>query len=134
MKLDAETKALLAAIAAQIRRHARNDGEMTPVAQGLMLFRTSATAIVQRGILRPSFCVVAQGEKLVHAGSDTPLRYGAGDFLASSIEMPVVGQVVTASKSKPYLAGSPSGGIARTQELLDFCAREVSGFCRSSIF
>ena len=57
---------------------------------GLTLLRGSSTALVQRGLFRPSFCMVAQGEKVVQAG-DLTLRYGAADFMVSSIDMPVVG-------------------------------------------
>lgn len=99
---DAEEE-LLSAIARQILRHAPRDGETTTLVPGLTLYRANSTALIQRGILKPSVCVVAQGEKVVQAGADTTLRYGRGNFLASSIDMPVVGQVIEASKSKPYL-------------------------------
>jgi AraC-like DNA-binding protein len=102
-KLAADAEELLSAIARQILRHAPADGENATVVPGLTLYRSSSTALIQRGILKPSFCVVGQGEKVVQAGADTTLRYGRGNFLASSIDMPVVGQVVGASKSKPYL-------------------------------
>ncbi|WP_224362904.1 AraC family transcriptional regulator [Hyalangium versicolor] len=104
MKLEIDARELLAAIAARIRRHAPSDGETATVVPGLKLIRVSTTALVQRGILRPSCCVVAQGQKLVQAGTHTELRYGSGHFIASSIAMPIVGQVVEASASKPYLA------------------------------
>jgi hypothetical protein len=98
-----EEEELLSAIARQILRHAPRDGETTTLVPGLTLYRANSTALIQRGILKPSVCVVAQGEKVVQAGADTTLRYGRGNFLASSIDMPVVGQVIEASKSKPYL-------------------------------
>ena len=103
-KLDSDTSALLRAIAAQILRHAPRDGETPCIVPGLTLLRESSTALVRRGILRPSLCVVAQGRKVAHTGVDLTLRYGAGSFIASSIDMPVVGQIIGASKSKPYLA------------------------------
>jgi len=99
---DAEEE-LLSESQGQILRHAPRDGETTTLVPGLTLYRANSTALIQRGILKPSVCVVAQGEKVVQAGADTTLRYGRGNFLASSIDMPVVGQVIEASKSKPYL-------------------------------
>lgn len=104
MRPEAEARELLLAIATRIRRHAPNDGQTATAVPGLWLIRASDTALVQRGILRPCFCVVAQGEKLALAGADAELRYGPGEFLASSVDMPVVGRAVAASAAKPYLA------------------------------
>lgn len=103
MKLTKDVRERLTVIASLIARLVPEDGEIATAAPGVKLYRVSSTALVQRGILRPSFCVVAQGEKLALAGADASLRYGAGNFLASSIDMPVVGQAIAASKSKPYL-------------------------------
>lgn len=104
IKLEADASTLLRAIAGRIARHAANDGETATLIPGLTLLRASSNALVQKGILRPSVCVVAQGEKVAQAGVDTTLRYAAGSFLASSIDMPMVGQVIGASSAKPYLA------------------------------
>lgn len=83
-----ETRELLRRIGAQILEHAPNDGETQLPIAGMRLFRASTTALVQRGILTPSFRVVAQGERLARAGTDTELRYGPVSFIASSIDMP----------------------------------------------
>jgi AraC-like DNA-binding protein len=90
-------------IAAQLKRHATADGEIVTAVPGVKLYRASSTATIQRGILRPSVCVVAQGEERVEAGELT-LRYGAGDFIASAIDMPVTGHAVAVSAARPYLA------------------------------
>ena len=72
---------MLEAIATQILRHAPAEGMIATAMPGLTLLRASSTALVQRGVLRPSFCVVAQGEKIAQAGADNTLRYGAGSFV-----------------------------------------------------
>jgi AraC-like DNA-binding protein len=102
-RLETAASSLLATLAAQIARYAPGEGATPTEVPGLTLVRASSTALVQKGVLRPSICLVAQGVKVVQAGVDTPLRYAAGSFLASSIDMPVVGQVMGASKAKPYL-------------------------------
>ncbi|ADO70189.1 AraC family transcriptional regulator [Stigmatella aurantiaca] len=104
MKSDADTQELLARLTAQFLRRTPSDGETTTIVPGLTLMRLSGPTVVQRGMLKPSFCVVAQGEKIGQAGADTTIRYSAGQFLASSINMPVAGQVLHASKARPYLA------------------------------
>jgi AraC-like DNA-binding protein len=106
MKLEGEAVERLQAVAAQIRRHAPEDGEIATVVPGFTLFRASTPTLVRRGILRPSFCVVVQGEKVAQAGAHTELRYRPWNFVATSIDMPVAGQVVVASTAKPYLAAS----------------------------
>lgn len=103
MKGDISLREVLSAIAAQILRRAPSEGTTATAAPGVTLYRTSIPAVLQRGILQPSFCIVGQGEKVVQAGAESTLRYGVGDFFASSIDMPVAGQVVHASKAKPYL-------------------------------
>lgn len=97
---------LLAALTTQLLRHARIDGETPTAVPGLTLLRFSGPTVVQRGVLKPSVCVVAQGDKIAQAGDDTTLRYGRGQYLASAIDMPVAGQVLHASRSKPYLAAA----------------------------
>jgi AraC-like DNA-binding protein len=104
MKPGADIREQLATLGAQIVRHAHTDGETKTVVPGLSLLRFDQPTLVQRGLLKPSCCVVAQGEKIGQIGTDTPLRYRAGNFLCAYIDMPVAGQVLHASKTKPYLA------------------------------
>src|SRR4051812_11872180 len=51
---------------------------------------------------RPSLCFIVQGAKEVVLGTDV-YRYGSLDFLFSSVDLPLTGEVLAASKSKPYL-------------------------------
>ena len=95
---------LLQAIVEQIRKRHPGDGELPTAIPGLSLLKATSSAVVRRGVLKPSVCIVAQGRKIAQAGDDTTLRYGVGNFMAASIDMPVVGQILGASKSKPYLA------------------------------
>ncbi|MCC3371490.1 AraC family transcriptional regulator [Cohnella sp. REN36] len=54
------------------------------------------------GVLTPSFCLILQGTKKLHLGQDA-IIYGAGDYLASLIDMPVSGQVVGATRQTPHI-------------------------------
>ncbi|WP_052350636.1 AraC family transcriptional regulator [Paenibacillus gorillae] len=58
---------------------------------------------ISHGVLKPSFCIVLQGVKKLQAG-DKALEYGAGDYMAASVDMPVNGQVLQASADLPYIA------------------------------
>src|SRR5688500_7711221 len=51
---------------------------------------------------RPSVCFVLQGEKEVCVGSMV-FRYGANQFLFSSVDLPISGAVIEATPRKPYV-------------------------------
>lgn len=51
----------------------------------------------------PSFCVIAQGSQQVLLGGSL-YRYDPAHYLLSTVELPVVGQVVEASAERPYLS------------------------------
>lgn len=53
-------------------------------------------------VYNPCLCIVAQGAKRSIAGSSV-LNYGPGQYLAVSVDLPVIGEVTAASPSKPYL-------------------------------
>ena len=51
---------------------------------------------------KPSFCVIAQGSKELVVGDDR-FRYDPAHYMISTIELPMIGQVVEASPERPYL-------------------------------
>jgi AraC-like DNA-binding protein len=53
-------------------------------------------------VYRPSLCVIAQGAKRSIAGSSI-LSYSPGEYLTASVDLPVIAEIVTASKTEPYL-------------------------------
>jgi AraC-like DNA-binding protein len=53
-------------------------------------------------VYNPSLCIVAQGAKRTIAG-DSMLAYGPGQYLTVSVDLPVIGEIVAASPSMPYL-------------------------------
>jgi AraC-like DNA-binding protein len=70
--------------------------------KGIYLYRSSfATESVYR-VFSPAFCVIAQGSKEVMLGEDR-YRYDPWNYLLSSVELPVVNQIIEASKERPYL-------------------------------
>jgi AraC-like DNA-binding protein len=50
----------------------------------------------------PSICLVVQGKKRVQIGGRA-LDYDSGRFLAASVDVPVIGQVIEATAQEPYL-------------------------------
>lgn len=78
------------------------EGKTPTIIPFLSLYRYSHQMPLIPSILTPSFCLVLQGTKMVHFGQDR-IEYGAGNFLASVIDMPAFAQVVNATTSLPYI-------------------------------
>jgi AraC-like DNA-binding protein len=78
------------------------DGVVQPIA-GLHLTRASQPSEKVFGASKPSFCVIAQGAKEVYLG-DSRYPYDAEHYLLATVELPVTGRIVEASKERPYLA------------------------------
>lgn len=83
--------------------HAPHDGRFelrVPGVHAIRLSRASAEPV--RATLRPMLCIVAQGVKEVMLGRQV-FRYDPSRMLVFSVDLPVAGQVVRASRSEPYL-------------------------------
>ena len=73
------------------------------VTPNLEFFRLSMPLGPLHGVAKPSFCVIAQGAKVVLLGN-AAYRYDSEDYLLAYIELPVIGEIVDASSPMPYLA------------------------------
>src|ERR1700722_4890314 len=70
---------------------------------GLMLYCNVAPTAPSPCAYEPSLLLIAQGTKRVALGKTTYV-FGQSRFLLTSLELPVVSQVITASEKTPYLA------------------------------
>src|SRR6185503_8427835 len=70
---------------------------------GLFLGRASQPTEPLHSVFKPAFCVIAQGSKQVLLGEDV-FRYDPGHYLISTVALPIVSQVVEASKERPYFS------------------------------
>src|SRR5215208_3169580 len=70
---------------------------------GFFLGRSSKPTENAHSVFKPAFCVIAQGSKQVLLGDDV-FRYDPGHYLISTVDLPIVSQVVEASKERPYLS------------------------------
>ncbi len=78
------------------------DGKIEPI-EGLHLHRASSLTELVHGVSDPAVCVIAQGSKEVFLG-DERYRYDPANYLLTTAELPVVAQVVEASREHPYLS------------------------------
>lgn len=89
-------------IADNINQYCNRDGLHHTQIDGVHYFRMSKPNNKLPVIYRPSIYVVAQGAKKVMI-KDEMLQYSKGKFLAVSIDLPIVGQVIEATIDEPYL-------------------------------
>ncbi len=69
---------------------------------GLWIYRYEAPSELTRYTHQPSVCLIAQGSKRILLGSDD-FSYDSDHYLLTSIDLPIVAQILEASKKKPYL-------------------------------
>jgi len=86
----------------RIARAIREDGRVEPL-KGLYLHRSSSPTEPAHGVSDPSFCVIAQGSKEVFLGEER-YQYDPAHYLLTTVELPLVGQILAASKERPYLS------------------------------
>jgi hypothetical protein len=86
----------------RIARAIREDGTAQPL-QGLHLYRHSLPLEQVYSVVEPSVCVVAQGSKEFLLG-DSRYRYDPFHYLLVTVDLPYVGQVLSASKERPFLS------------------------------
>lgn len=73
----------------------------SPIA-GLNLHRWETPTEPTSYMLAPSICLIGQGRKRLFLGEDVYV-YDANRFLITSVDLPVVAQIMEASPEKPYL-------------------------------
>jgi AraC-like DNA-binding protein len=86
----------------RIARAIREDGMVEPL-KGLYLHRLSSPTESVHSVSKPAFCVIAQGSKEVFLGENR-YQYDPAHYLLTTVDLPVVSQVLEASKEQPYLS------------------------------
>lgn len=78
------------------------EGDMETEVQGLRLYRRSEPSPCVSAAYQPSLVVFAQGQKRINVGKTIHLCDGS-NFLLTSVDLPVVSQVVRATREEPIL-------------------------------
>jgi AraC-like DNA-binding protein len=100
---DEAVVAMRAELARKIASYTRAGGAHATAIPGLMLYRRTDTSPCHPATYEPSLNVFVQGQKRVTLGGMTYLC-DESTFLLSSVDMPVVSQIVAASEAVPLLA------------------------------
>jgi AraC-like DNA-binding protein len=123
---------LLTELAMKISNSLGNSDERATELPGLILYRRIAPTAPNPSTYEPSLLVIAQGRVRVDLGNASYV-FGQSRFLLTSLELPVVSQVITASEKAPYLAFflkldmSAVWDILQTEEV--HTAEKSSGAC-----
>ncbi len=86
-----------------IAQHLPHDGTFDCALPGVKLIRCSTPTLPMPVVYEPTACFVAQGRKRATVGAGV-LTYGPGSYLVASVGMPVVGAVIEATATHPYLS------------------------------
>jgi len=109
---------LLAELTTKVSNSLGELSERATDVPGLTLYRCIAPTIPSPCTYEPSLLVVAQGRKRVNLGK-TSYVFGQSRFLLTSLELPVVSQVITASEEIPYLAFFLKLDISAVRDILN---------------
>jgi AraC-like DNA-binding protein len=69
---------------------------------GVFIYKSSKPTESDVSVLKPAFCVIAQGSKDILL-NDELFHYDSGHYLISTLDLPIKSNVVEASEEKPYL-------------------------------
>ena len=104
-------------LARKIAAHVPRAGAEATAIPGLTLYRRTATSPCYPATYEPSLTVFAQGRKRVTLGGMTYLCDDSS-FLLSSVDVPVVSQIVAASEEVPLLSLHLKLDMAVVREIL----------------
>ncbi len=86
-----------------VERFSNGDGIHPTAVPGLQCLKISAPNSVTPSVYQPSICIVVQGSKTVLLEGET-YRYAPSEYLAVSVDLPLLGQVRDASPKNPICA------------------------------
>jgi AraC-like DNA-binding protein len=89
-------------LATQIMRFTREPGLTETTIERLTLIRGDQPTMAMPAVYEASLCLIAQGSKRVSLGEHSVV-YDASHYLLVSVDLPLVGHVLEASRNTPYL-------------------------------
>ena len=89
-------------LAGLVEKFSKGEGMHPAAVTGLHCIKLSEPHMQLPSVYQPSVCVIVQGAKQVLLEEEI-YRYAPPQFLAVSVDLPLVGQVIEASAEQPYL-------------------------------
>ncbi|WP_308368519.1 MULTISPECIES: AraC family transcriptional regulator [unclassified Microbulbifer] len=100
---EADIEAVRRKLAHRIQQWTPEQGMQYSTLDGVGLIRSDTATSCTSSVYEPCLGFIVQGSKTLQLG-DKEISYGSPSYLASSVHLPVVAQVVEASPEEPYLA------------------------------
>lgn len=89
-------------LAQLVDKFSMEEGIQTTAIPGVNCIRLTQINDQLPSVYTPSLCIIVQGKKRVLL-EDEIYQYQPSEYLVVSVDLPVIGQVIEASKDKPYL-------------------------------
>jgi AraC-like DNA-binding protein len=102
MNTDLPLAARLTEMAVLMSRFTSTDGMHATAIPRMWIIRSSRPNELMPAVYKPSLCVIAQGSKQVTLAGEKYL-YDRSRYLVASVDLPMIGEVLEASASEPYL-------------------------------
>jgi AraC-like DNA-binding protein len=121
------------ALAQKIAHRAVAEGDTHTEIAGLRLYRRSEPSACASATYEPSLVVFVQGRKRINVGKTTHICDGS-NFLLTSVDLPVVSQVISATEKEPILGLILKLEMPAVREILsqqEFHLREESADARA---
>lgn len=83
-------------------RHADGNGVLPTTIRDLSIARGNTPAEPVHSVHRASLCFIVQGAKQMTVGRKI-YRYTPSQFLVSTVDLPITGEIIEATERKPYL-------------------------------
>lgn len=90
------------ALAGLVAKYSDHEGICDTAIAGVRCIKASAPNLKIPGVYNPCICIILQGRKRVLLEGEV-YAYAPSEFLAVSVDLPVVGQITHASADAPYL-------------------------------
>jgi AraC-like DNA-binding protein len=120
-------------LARKIADRAIAEGDALTEVPGLRLYRRSVTTACASAAYEPSLVVFLQGRKRINVGKTTYICDGS-NFLLTSVDLPVISQVISATEKEPLLGLILKLEMPAVREILsqqEFHLREESADARA---
>ncbi|MEZ0312508.1 MAG: AraC family transcriptional regulator N-terminal domain-containing protein [Myxococcota bacterium] len=113
-------------------RHTPGDGFWQTRVPVLSILRSAVTANRVPAVQRPMLCLIVQGAKEVTVG-ERVYRYVPPQYLLSTVDLPMTGEVIEATPRKPYLCFALAIEPATVYDVLESSSIEPAADTRSAV-
>lgn len=121
-----EIAALRSLVLDEFTRCHAHDGALETEIPGVVLYRFSAPTQLAPVFLEPRISVALQGTKRIVLGEEEYV-YGDAQFFLTAVDVPVVAQIMKATRSRPYLCFILKLDLAMAREMISDFETPVNG-------